>query len=67
MSTDYCDEVNTVIAALARGGFKAQLLDQRGFNDGEYGHVCAYGHPSSQIDVAMAQNGSAFIKTAMGW
>ena len=32
-----------------------------------YGKVCAYGHPGSQIDAAMAKNGSAFIKTTMGW
>ena len=70
MATDYCAEVKTVIASVATSGIKAYLLNQAGFEDGKnstYGKVCGFGHPGSQIDAAMAKNGSAFIKTTMGW
>ena len=67
MSTDYCMEVNTVIDQATALGIKAHLLDQRDFNNGSYGKLCAFGHPGSEIDAAMAKNGSAFIKTTMGW
>jgi len=67
MSSDYCTEVEWVIDHATALGLKAYLLDQRGFDDGAYGHTCAYGHPSSQIDAAMAKNGSAFIKSTLGW
>ena len=67
MSTDYCNEVNEVIRRATAAGIKAYLLDQRGFDDGRYGIDCAYAHPGSQIDAAMAKNGSAFIKATMGW
>jgi len=67
MSSDYCSEVNWVIGRANVAGIKAYLLDQVGFENGQYGKDCAYGHPGSQIDAAMAKNGSAFIKTTMGW
>ena len=67
MSSDYCTEVSWVIDRVGSMGIKAYLLDQRGFDDGTYGKLCAYGHPGSQIDAAMARNGSVFIKTKMGW
>jgi len=70
MASDFCAEVKTVIASVTASGIKAYLLNQVEFEDGKnstYGKVCAYGHPGSQIDAAMATNGSAFIKTAMGW
>ena len=67
MSTDYCTEVEQVIGRVGRRGIRAHLLDQRGFDDGTHGKTCAYGHPGSQIDSAMAKNGSAFIKMTMGW
>ena len=73
MASDYCAEVKTVIASATASGIKAHLLDQVAFEEGPnpknstYGKVCAYGHPGSQIDAAMATNGSAFVKTAMGW
>lgn len=67
MSSDYCDEVDWVIAQVQAVGIKAYLLDQRGFENGKYGNDCAYGHPGSQIDAAMAKNGSSFIKAIMGW
>ena len=69
MSDHYCDEVDWVVAAVTAQGLKASFLDQRGFisSNGTYGHPCAYGHPGSQIDTAMAKNGSAFIKQVMEW
>ena len=67
MTSDYCTEVNAVIAKVSAVGVKAYLLDQTLFEDGAYGKKCAYGHPGSAIDAAMAKNGSAFIKTTMGW
>jgi len=67
MASDYCEEVEWVIDRVGELGIHAHLLDQRGFDDGDYGAVCAYGHPGSQIDAAMAKSGSAFIKMTMGW
>ena len=67
MSSDYCPEVNAVIKSVQASGVKAYLLNQVGFEDGQYGKKCAYGHPGSQVDAAMAKNGSAFIKATMGW
>jgi len=69
MSDHYCDEVNWVIAKLTARGLKASLLDQRGFinSNATFGRPCAYGHPGSQIDRAMAKNASAFIKQVMEW
>lgn len=70
MASDYCVEVKTVIASVTASGIKAYLLNQVEFEDGKnstYGKVCAYGHPGSQIDAAMAKAGSAFIRTTMGW
>jgi hypothetical protein len=70
MASDYCVEVETVIASVTASGIKAHLLNQVEFEDGKnstYGKVCAFGHPGSQIDAAMAKNGSAFIRTTMGW
>lgn len=67
MTPDYCLEVKAVIATVSAVGVKAYLLDQTLFEDGAYGKKCAYGHPGSEIDAAMAKNGSAFIKATMGW
>ena len=69
MSDSYCAEIDWVIARVTAQGLKASLLDQRGFinSNNTYGRACAYGHPGSHIDTAMAQNGSAFIKQTMGW
>ena len=60
-------QVQAVIETVAAQGVKAYLLNQVGFENGQYGKKCAYGHPGSQIDAAMAKNGSAFIKATMGW
>ena len=72
MASDYCAEVKTVIASVTASGIKAYLLNQVDFiepgdKNSTYGKVCAYGHPGSQIDAAMAKHGSAFIRTTMGW
>ena len=67
MSSDYCPEVSAVVARVAASGVEAHLLNQVGFDDGTHGKTCAYGHPGSQIDAAMAKNGSAYIKSVMRW
>jgi hypothetical protein len=67
MSTDYCPEVDWVISELTSVGIKAYLLNQSKFEDGMYGKSCAYGHPGSRDDSAMAKSGSAFVQEAMGW
>jgi hypothetical protein len=56
-----------VISRASGEGIKAYLLNQSNFEDGAYGKKCAYGHPGSQDDAAMAKAGSTFIKTTMGW
>ena len=67
MATDYCTEVDWVLKSVGAHGVMAHFLDQRGFEDGKHGRSCAYNHPGSQVDAAMAKNGSAFIKATMGW
>ena len=67
MSTDYCAEVDWVISEATSVGIKAYLLNQSKFEDGTYGKSCAYGHPGSRDDAAMAKSGSAFVREAMGW
>eukprot|EP00041_Stephanoeca_diplocostata_P024934 m.642117 g.642117 ORF g.642117 m.642117 type:complete len:399 (-) comp22635_c0_seq5:105-1301(-) len=66
MSTAYCEEIQWVIQEASRAGIKAHFLDQRGFLDGHFGPACC-GHPSAEVDVAMAKNGSAFIAGILGW
>lgn len=66
MSTSYCDPVHEIITAAAATGIKAHFLDQRGFLNGTFGPACC-GHPSVEVDTAMAKNGAAFIKQALGW
>jgi hypothetical protein len=41
MSTDYCPEVEWVIASAKTAGIKAFLLNQSSFEDGAYGKKCA--------------------------
>ena len=66
MSTHYCDPVHEVIANVTARGVKASFLDQRGFLNGTFGPGCC-GHPSIEVDTAMATAGAAFIKTTLGW
>ena len=40
---------------------------QVGFEGGQYGKECAYGHPGSKDDAAIAKSGAAFVKATMGW
>ena len=47
-------------------GVKAHFLDQRGFLNGTFGPACC-GHPSIEVDTAMAKSGAAFIKQTLGW
>ena len=67
MSTDYCPEVEWVISHATSAGINAHLLNQSSFENGTFGKKCAYGHPGSQDDAAMAKAGSAFIRATMGW
>jgi hypothetical protein len=39
---------------------------QRGFLNGTFGPACC-GHPSIEVDTAMAKSGAAFIKQTLGW
>ena len=47
-------------------GVKAHFLDQRGFLNGTFGPACC-GHPSIEVDTAMAKSDAAFIKRTLGW
>lgn len=66
MATQYCDPVNQVIQNVVSKGVKADFLDQRGFLNGTFGNKCC-GHPSIDVDNAMAKHGAAFIKKALDW
>ena len=66
MSNQYCDPVMEVIKNVSARGVKAHFLDQRNFLNGTFGPACC-GHPSIEVDTAMATSGAAFIKTTLGW
>jgi len=66
MSESYCAPVQQVITNAQGAGVKAHFLDQRGFLNGTFGPACC-GHPSIEVDTAMAVNGAAFIKATLGW
>ena len=66
MSESYCPPVRDVIAAVTAEGVKAHFLDQRGFLNGTFGPGCC-GHPSIEVDMAMAKYGAASIKAELGW
>jgi len=66
MSDEYCDPVFKVIANLTARGVKAHFLDQRGFLNGTFGPACC-GHPSIEVDTAIAKKTAATIKEALGW
>ena len=66
MSEVYCKPIENVIAAVKAHGVKAHFLDQRGFLNGTFGPACC-GHPSVEVDTAMAKSGAAFIKATLGW
>ena len=66
MSEHYCEPVFDVIGNLTSKGVHAHFLDQRGFLNGTFGPACC-GHPSIEVDTAMAKSGAAFIKATMGW
>ena len=55
-----------VISTVKAHGVKAHFLDQRGFLNGTFGPACC-GHPSIEVDTAMAKSGAAFIKQTLGW
>ena len=66
MTDEYCDPVFNVIANLTARGVKAHFLDQRGFLNGTFGPPCC-GHPSVEVDTAMAKYTAATIKRVLGW
>jgi len=67
MSETYCTPIMNVIKAVTAKGFKnAHFLDQRGFLNGTFGPKCC-GHPSIEVDGAMAKSGAAFIAKTLGW
>merc|ERR1740130_1474524 len=66
MSTHYCAPVLQVVQNVSAQGVRAYFLDQRNFLNGSFGPKCC-GHPSIEVDSAMATSGAAFIKATMGW
>jgi hypothetical protein len=66
MSDGYCGSIQTVITNVVAKNVKAHFLDHRGFLNGTFGPACC-GHPSIQVDTAMATYGSKVIKAALGW
>ena len=66
MSETYCTPVLNVIKNVTERGVKAHFLDQRGFLNGKFGPACC-GHPSTEVDLAMAKSGAASIGTVLGW
>ncbi len=54
------------VAAAQSAGVRAAFLDHRGFLDGSYGPACC-GHPSAQVDAAMAERTVAVVGAALGW
>ena len=66
MRESYCEPVQQVISNLDKQGVHAHFLDQRGFLNGTFGPACC-GHPSIEVDTAMAQHGAAFIAKTLGW
>ena len=66
MRETYCEPVQQVLANLGKQGVHAHFLDQRGFLNGTFGPACC-GHPSIEVDTAMAKHGAAFIAKTLGW
>eukprot|EP00928_Gymnodinium_smaydae_P044250 TRINITY_DN29524_c0_g1_i1.p1 TRINITY_DN29524_c0_g1~~TRINITY_DN29524_c0_g1_i1.p1 ORF type:complete len:409 (-),score=51.62 TRINITY_DN29524_c0_g1_i1:396-1577(-) len=66
MDNGYCPEVQWVIDEAAQRGVQASFVDFRGFDNGTFGPTCC-GHPSAEIDVAMADYGADVIARTLGW
>lgn len=66
MSDKYCPEVEWVIQQAVARNVHAQLLDQRGLDDGTHGPKCC-GHPGVEIDAVVASKGAQAIGDALGW
>jgi len=66
MSDAYCPQVDNVLATIKSEGIRGEFLDQRGFLNGTFGPACC-GHPSAQVDVAMAASGAAALARGLGW
>ena len=66
MRESYCEPVQQVLTDLDKHGINAHFLDQRNFLNGTFGPACC-GHPSIEVDTAMAQHGAAFIAKTLRW
>jgi lysophospholipase L1-like esterase len=75
MSEAYCNPVLAVIAnvnaaqassSMEQHVQKVHFLDQRGFLDGSHGEACC-GHPSVEVDTAMAAVAVPVLEAALGW
>lgn len=66
MDEHYCDSVHQISSRLQASHVNVTFLDHRGFLDGSHGSSCC-GHPSRDVDVAMADSAAATIAEAMGW
>ena len=64
----YCPPVRTVIATINQQmrTTNVHFLDHRGFLDGSHGPACC-GHPSIEVDAAMARAAVPVISAALGW
>ena len=66
MSETYCEPVAAILKNVTGRGVKASFLDQRGFLNGTFGAACC-GHPSAEVDAAMAAAGADAIGRVLGW
>jgi hypothetical protein len=65
MSEIYCDSVFQTLGNATAQGIQAHFLDQRNFLNGTYGPKCC-GHPSVEVDGALAAAGAKFISDTLG-
>jgi len=66
MSETYCGPVQAVLANLTSRGVRATFLDQRGYLNGTFGPGCC-GHPSIEVDEAIAESAAAVIRRTLDW
>jgi len=65
MSEIYCDSVFQTLGNVTAHGIQAHFLDQRNFLNGTFGPKCC-GHPSVEVDGALAGAGAKFIADTLG-
>jgi lysophospholipase L1-like esterase len=72
MTDAYCGPIAAVINTVNAAQSSlvttphVHFLDQRGFLDGSHGAACC-GHPSVQVDTAMAARAVPVLEAALGW